>query len=121
MKDKASNPFKQATKVLEILQKHQHEAYYVGGCWRDFLLGQDIKDIDINTSVISKELGEIFETVIPVGLEHGTVIVRFEHTSYEITTFRGDTSNKHFELNITHDLERRDFTMNAMTMNIQGD
>lgn len=121
MKDKASNPFKQATKVLEILQKHQHEAYFVGGCVRDLLLGQDIKDIDITTSATPKELGEIFETVIPVGLEHGTVIVRFEHTSYEITTFRGDTSNKHFELNITHDLERRDFTMNAMTMNIQGD
>src|SRR5690625_4592487 len=121
MKDRNSNPFNQAIKILEILQKHQHEAYFVGGCVRDFLLGQDIKDIDITTSATPNELKEIFETVIPVGLEHGTVIVRFENISYEITTFRGDTSNKNVELNITHDLERRDFTMNAMTMNIHGD
>ena len=121
MKTRSSHPFNQATKILEILQQHQHEAYFVGGCVRDFLLDHDIKDIDITTSATPEQLKSIFRTVIPVGLEHGTVMVRFEHTFYEITTFRGDTSDKNVELNITHDLERRDFTINAMTMNIHGD
>lgn len=121
MKSKGPNPFHQAKEILEILKNHHYEAYFVGGCVRDHLLERTIKDIDITTSATPEQLKAIFETVIPVGLEHGTVIVRFENTFYEITTFRGETYEKNHEINIKQDLERRDFTVNAMTMDVHGD
>lgn len=117
-----------AKPVLEQIEKHNHKAYFVGGCIRDYLLDRPLGDIDIATSASPEYIQEIFSKVIPVGIEHGTVIVRHEKDSYEVTTFRidGDYSDKrhpdtvHFIDNIDKDLERRDFTINALAMNLSG-
>ncbi|MFD2630665.1 CCA tRNA nucleotidyltransferase [Oceanobacillus kapialis] len=122
------HPFKEATAIIENIENNGHEAYFVGGCVRDFLLGREIRDVDIATSATPTFIQKIFEKVIPVGIEHGTVIVRHLHTSYEITTFRIDgaySDQRHpdqvsFINKIDKDLERRDFTINAMAMDKQG-
>src|SRR5699024_2461833 len=69
------------------LKQYGFEAYYVGGCVRDYLMDIQINDIDIATSAPPEEINKIFKKVIPVGVDHGTVIVRHNHTSYEVTTF----------------------------------
>lgn len=120
--------FLRVIPLLEKIEEHNHEAYFVGGCVRDLILQRSIKDIDITTSATPSEIQQIFPNVIPVGIEHGTVIVRFEKESYEVTTFRteGDYSDgrhpDHVEFirNIEQDLERRDFTMNALAMDKEG-
>ena len=85
-----TQPFKQALPILETIINHGYAAYFVGGCVRDLILERDIHDIDIATSASPYEIQQIFEKVIPVGIEHGTVIVRHHHESYEVTTFRID-------------------------------
>lgn len=121
--------FIKAKPILEKLEKHRFEAYFVGGCVRDLLLNRSIKDIDIATSATPEEVQKLFPKVIPVGIEHGTVIVRHEHESYEVTTFRldGDYSDSRhpdsveFIKKIDKDLERRDFTINALAMDKTGE
>ncbi|WP_010530799.1 CCA tRNA nucleotidyltransferase [Lentibacillus jeotgali] len=120
--------FRQAIGVLEQIESYGYEAYFVGGCVRDLLLRRHIGDIDIATSARPDVIREIFSKVIPVGLEHGTVIVRYEHHSYEVTTFRVDdeyTDQRHpdsvqFVTTIDQDLKRRDFTINALAMDKTG-
>lgn len=120
--------FIKAKPILEKLEEHHFEAYFVGGCVRDLLLDRPIKDIDIATSATPEEVQKIFTKVIPVGIEHGTVIVRHEQESYEVTTFRMDgdySDNRHpdsvtFIKGIDKDLERRDFTINALAMDKAG-
>lgn len=123
-----TQPFKQALPILETIINHGYEAYFVGGCVRDLILERDIHDIDIATSASPYEIQQIFEKVIPVGIEHGTVIVRHHHESYEVTTFRIDgkySDQRHpdaveFVRDIHEDLKRRDFTMNALAIDIHG-
>ena len=118
----------QAKEVLKKVEQHHFEAYFVGGCVRDTLLNKQLKDIDIATSARPEQVMKIFDHVIPVGIEHGTVIVRHKGVSYEVTTFRSETSysdQRHpdevvFITSIEEDLARRDFTMNAMAMNRHG-
>src|SRR5690625_2251171 len=120
--------FQQATEIIDILEKHGFEAYFVGGCVRDLLLHRNVGDIDIATAASPEIIQELFPKVIPVGIEHGTVIVRHKGESYEITTFRkdGDYSDQRhpddvtFINNIDDDLKRRDFTINALAMDKQG-
>lgn len=121
-------PFIEAKEVLEHIEKHNFEAYFVGGCVRDFLLEREIGDIDIATSAPPSVIQHIFERVIPVGLKHGTVIVRYHHQSYEVTTYRVDgnySDQRHpdtvqFIQTIDQDLKRRDFTINALAMDMYG-
>ena len=123
-----TKPFLEAQPVLETLERVGHQAFFVGGCVRDLLLGREIHDIDIATSAEPAEVQDIFEKVIPVGIEHGTVIVRHDHRSYEVTTFRKDgtyTDSRHpdqveFIRSIEEDLQRRDFTINALAMDKAG-
>lgn len=120
--------FQQATEIIDKLEKHGFEAYFVGGCVRDLLLHRNVGDIDIATAASPEIVQELFPKVIPVGIEHGTVIVRHKGESYEITTFRkdGDYSDQRhpddvtFINNIDDDLKRRDFTINALAMDKQG-
>lgn len=120
--------FLMAKPVIEQIEKHGHQAFYVGGCVRDLLLGRAIGDIDIATSASPTIIQQIFNKVIPVGIEHGTVIVRHSQQSYEVTTFRIDgdyTDQRHpdaveFIDQIDKDLERRDFTINALAMDKHG-
>ncbi|MGM8211598.1 CCA tRNA nucleotidyltransferase [Virgibacillus sp. W0430] len=123
-----TKPFHEATHIIETIEKHNHQAYFVGGCVRDIVLGRSIEDIDIATSAPPNVICTIFPSVIPVGIDHGTVIVRHEKKSYEVTTFRVDgnySDQRHpdevkFITTIDEDLRRRDFTMNALAMNKNG-
>lgn len=113
-------------QILRILNTAGHQAYLVGGSVRDFCLGKTPKDYDLTTSSLPEETMRIFQEagygVIPTGLKHGTVTVRVNHQSYEITTFRKDgtySDSRHpdsvaFVPNLKEDLARRDFTVNAM-------
>ncbi|MDY0405719.1 CCA tRNA nucleotidyltransferase [Virgibacillus sp. 179-BFC.A HS] len=121
--------FSNAIQVIDHIEKHGYEAYFVGGCVRDLLLERQQGDIDIATSATPQEIQNLFKKVIPVGIEHGTVIVRYQGESFEVTTFRmdGNYSDKRhpddvqFIKNIEGDLARRDFTINALAMNKFGD
>jgi len=110
-------PFKEANLIIRTLKQDGFEAYYVGGCVRDYLMDIKINDIDIATSALPEEINKIFKKVIPVGIDHGTVIVRYNHTSYEVTTFR---DNKNTQKNIHNDLSMRDFTVNSLAMDESG-
>ncbi len=105
-----------------------YEAYPVGGCVRDVLLGREPGDWDVTTSALPWQVQALFEHTIPTGLAHGTVTVRLEKQSIEVTTFRSDgdyTDGRHpaqvcFGGSLTGDLARRDFTVNAMALDRTG-
>ena len=107
-----------------------YEAYVVGGCVRDFLLGREPHDWDICTNALPDQMKECFSSyhVIETGLQHGTLTVMVDHVGYEITTYRTDgeyTDHRHpdsvqFVDRLQEDLMRRDFTINAMAADISG-
>lgn len=114
--------------ILETLEYHGYSAWCVGGCVRDSMLGKTPEDWDITTSALPQECLSIFEPdAFPTGLKHGTVTVRKNQTSVEITTFRTDGTyldNRHpasvtFTKSLEEDLSRRDFTVNAMAVNLR--
>lgn len=115
---------KQIEEVLEKLEKAGFEAYIVGGCVRDEIMGKTAHDYDITTSAEPRETERVFLDcrVVETGIKHGTVVVLFKGMSVEITTFRIDgdyTDGRHpekvsFSRNLKDDLARRDFTMNAI-------
>ncbi|HDG4981497.1 TPA: CCA tRNA nucleotidyltransferase [Staphylococcus aureus] len=116
--------FEQARPILEQIQDNGFEAYYVGGSVRDYVMGRNIHDIDITTSATPDEIESIFSHTIPVGKEHGTINVVFNDKNYEVTTFRAEEdyvdhrrpSGVTFVRDLYEDLQRRDFTMNAIAM-----
>lgn len=73
--------FHKAANIISIIEEHHYEAYFVGGCVRDYIIGRPIHDVDIASSAFPSEIQAIFPKVIPVGIEHGTVIVRYEQES----------------------------------------
>lgn len=113
--------------IIQELEKHGHEAYMVGGCVRDSVLGRKPHDYDICTSATPEEILQAFpyEEIIPTGLQHGTVTILINKEAFEVTTYRidGDYSdnrrpdNVTFTKNLVEDLRRRDFTINAMAYN----
>ena len=115
----------QVNSILESLQKSGYEAYVVGGCVRDALLGREPNDWDITTSALPMEVKSVFPRTIDTGLQHGTVTVLCGGTGYEVTTFRVDgvyEDGRHpkevtFTPSLREDLKRRDFTINAMAYN----
>lgn len=108
--------------ILVTLQKAGFQAYLVGGCVRDALMGKTPKDFDIATSATPEQVQDLFENTYPVGIKHGTVLVKEKDSQAEVTTFRkesGYTDFRHpteveFIHNIEDDLARRDFTINAI-------
>ncbi len=116
-----------AAFVLERLNGAGFQAYVVGGCVRDALLGRTPKDWDICTDALPEEMRRVFadQRVIETGLKHGTLTVLYDHEPYEVTTFRVDgeyTDHRHpdavhFVKDVREDLARRDFTVNAMAWN----
>ena len=116
-------------EVLRRLEAAGHQAYAVGGCVRDLLLGRTPDDWDMTTSAHPEETMAVFAGCsFPTGLQHGTVTVRWRGQSFEITTFRSDgpyQDNRHpsavfFSRELSEDLRRRDFTINAMAMDADG-
>lgn len=122
-------PFKHASAIIEKLEEHGFEAYFVGGSVRDYVVGKPISDVDIATSALPDEVMRIFPHHVPIGLEHGTVLVLQDGLSYEVTTFRTEAeyddfrrpSHVSFVRSLEEDLKRRDFTMNAIAMTANGD
>ncbi|MCH5437909.1 CCA tRNA nucleotidyltransferase [Bacillus paranthracis] len=120
--------FKKASSIIETLKQQGHEAYFVGGSVRDLIIDRPIGDIDIATSALPEEVMAIFPRHVPVGLEHGTVIVVENGEPYEVTTFRTESeyedfrrpSSVQFVRSLEEDLKRRDFTMNAIAMTEEG-
>ena len=120
---------KQAQKVIDSIEASGFQAYFVGGCVRDTLLGREPGDWDIASSARPEQIMDIFGAdAIPTGCKHGTVTVRSGGETFEVTTFRTDgqyTDGRHpdrvtFADAIEEDLARRDFTINAMAMNKDG-
>ena len=121
-------PFEQAKPVLRKLEGAGYQAYYVGGSVRDLLLKRPTNDVDIATSALPEEVKAVFPKTIDVGIEHGTVVVIFKETSYEVTTFRSEEEYKDYRrpesvtfiTSLKEDLQRRDFTINAIAMDSCG-
>lgn len=111
-----------AGAIIRQLNTHGFEAYVVGGCVRDSLLGRVPKDWDITTSAKPQQVKELFARTVDTGILHGTVTVLMDHEAYEVTTYRIDgeyedgrhPNSVEFTGNLMEDLKRRDFTMNAM-------
>ena len=123
--DKKIDIPKEVKRILEILEDNGFEAFAVGGCVRDSVLGRKPMDWDITTSALPMQVKDIFRKTIDTGLEHGTVTVRMNHQSFEVTTYRIDGAyndarhpeSVEFTSNLVEDLKRRDFTINAMAYN----
>lgn len=116
---------KQVKKIIEVLEGEGYEAFAVGGCVRDCLLGRTPDDWDITTSAKPEVIKKLFARTVDTGLQHGTVTVLMDHVGYEVTTYRLDgeyEDGRHpkevvFTENLLEDLKRRDFTINAMAYN----
>ena len=120
--------FKDAINILKTFNKNGFEAYFVGGCVRDFLLGKDFSDIDITTNALPEQVKNIFRKSIDTGIQHGTVTILVNGESYEVTTFRKEDEyvnhrapdKVEFVSDLKEDLDRRDFTINAMALDYKG-
>lgn len=115
-------------EILDRLEEAGYEAYYVGGCVRDRLLGRPVHDWDITTAARPETVLTLFDRCVPTGIAHGTVTVLLEDTGAEVTTFRTDGTyrdGRHpeqvtFVGSLREDLARRDFTVNALAMDRTG-
>lgn len=111
--------------ILDCFRQHGYEAYAVGGCIRDSLLGRTPQDWDITTSAKPQQVKALFQRTVDTGLAHGTVTVLLGQDAFEVTTYRIDgeyEDGRHpkeviFTPNLLEDLKRRDFTVNAMAYN----
>ena len=109
-------------RILQVLHENGYEAYAVGGCVRDSVLGRIPSDWDVTTSASPLQVKELFTRTIDTGIQHGTVTVMDGKDGFEVTTYRIDgvyEDCRHpkeviFTSNLTEDLKRRDFTINAM-------
>ena len=119
---------KYVRQILTVLQSRGYGAYLVGGCVRDMLLEVQPHDWDICTSALPEQVMEIFPGSAPTGLSQGTITVRVGSREAEVTTFRSESSytdHRHpdivrFVTDLTEDLQRRDFTMNAIALSADG-
>ncbi|MFE4073191.1 CCA tRNA nucleotidyltransferase [Peribacillus sp. YIM B13477] len=120
--------FLKSVPILELIEEAGYEAYFVGGSVRDDILGRPINDVDIATSATPQEIKRIFPNTADIGIDHGTVLVITDTGTYEITTFRTESGYSDFRRpdavkfvrSLTEDLQRRDFTMNAIAMDKTG-
>lgn len=115
----------QVADIIHTLQRAGFEAYAVGGCVRDSILGREPDDWDITTSAKPEQVKALFGRTVDTGIKHGTVTVLKDRTGYEVTTYRIDgeyEDGRHpkdvvFTASLEEDLKRRDFTINAMAYN----
>ncbi len=109
-------------QIIGRLESRGYEAFAVGGCVRDTLLGREPGDWDITTSASPQQVKAVFKRTIDTGILHGTVTVMKGHVGYEVTTYRIDgeyEDGRHpksvqFTSDLKEDLRRRDFTINAV-------
>ncbi|MCM1314453.1 MAG: CCA tRNA nucleotidyltransferase [Prevotella sp.] len=122
---------KKSSEILDILTGAGFEAYLVGGCVRDTIMGRPFHDTDITTNALPEQITEVFRDykTILTGMKHGTVTIISGGVPYEITTYRIDGTysdsrrpdSVEFTSNLREDLARRDFTVNAIAMNSAGE
>ncbi|MCI0184276.1 hypothetical protein [Sulfoacidibacillus ferrooxidans] len=123
-----TNLFQHAKELMYFLHENGCEAYIVGGAVRDLLLNRAIHDVDIATNATPTKLLEIFPDAKKTGIAHGTIAVLSGSYTFEVTTFRsegpyGDLRHPdfvNFETTLDKDLSRRDFTINAMALDVHG-
>ncbi|MBR7553234.1 CCA tRNA nucleotidyltransferase [Allobacillus sp. GCM10007491] len=121
-------PFDQAAPIIHTLNKSGYECFFVGGSVRDYQLDRPIGDIDLATDADPYTVQQLFNRTVPVGIDHGTILVLLNNESYEVTTYRTEGEYKDhrrpdrvfFVDSIEEDLSRRDFTINAMAMGLDG-
>ncbi|MET3696092.1 tRNA nucleotidyltransferase (CCA-adding enzyme) [Bacillus oleivorans] len=124
-----TSPFEIGKPILKKLNEAGFVAYFVGGAVRDFLLDRKIGDIDIATSAKPEEVKSIFSKTVDVGIEHGTVLVIYKGEGFEVTTFRKESEYEEYRRpksvefisSLEEDLKRRDFTINAIAMDLDGE
>ncbi|MEX2460790.1 MAG: CCA tRNA nucleotidyltransferase [Paenibacillaceae bacterium] len=117
-----------ANRLLDKLLANQFEAYLVGGCVRDRVMHKPVQDYDIATNALPEQVMELFPHTIPTGLKHGTVTVMLGGFPFEVTTYRKESGyDEHrrpeqveFVSDLQEDLQRRDFTINALAMDTKG-
>lgn len=111
--------------IINTLEKNGYEAYAVGGCVRDAIIGKEPNDWDITTNATPMQVKKLFKHTIDTGIQHGTVTIMIHKVGYEVTTYRIDgkyADGRHpdkveFTVSLKEDLKRRDFTINAMAYN----
>lgn len=111
--------------IIDKLYEKGYEAFAVGGCVRDVVMGRNPHDWDITTNALPEIVKETFNKTIDTGIKHGTVTVMIKRVGYEVTTYRIDgeyTDGRHpkeviYTSDLAEDLKRRDFTINAMAYN----
>lgn len=119
-----SDAFHNGRTVIRTIENSGYEAYFVGGCVRDYLIGRKIKDIDITTDAAPDTVESLFDKTIDIGKQHGTIIVMINNEQIEVTTYRTETTYSDFRRpdqvsftsSLAEDLKRRDFTVNAIAM-----
>ncbi|MDO4744954.1 MAG: CCA tRNA nucleotidyltransferase [Bacillota bacterium] len=117
-------------EILDVLGKAGYEAYFVGGCIRDAVMGRDGGDVDVATNALPEQIIDVFSSyrVIETGIKHGTVTVLVDDIPVEVTTYRSDgtySDGRHpdsveFVKSLEEDLARRDFTVNAIACDAEG-
>ena len=125
MEDRTIQLPEKVGRIIGTLQEHGYEAYAVGGCIRDSILGREPEDWDITTSAMPEETKALFDKTFDTGIQHGTITVLLEKEGFEVTTYRIDgkyEDSRHpkevtFTRNLREDLLRRDFTIKAMAYN----
>lgn len=121
---------KKCLYILRKLESAGFQAYIIGGCVRDMIMEREVHDFDITTDALPEQIIDVFadKRVIPTGIKHGTVTVMHENEPFEITTFRIDgkysdsrrPDSVEFTSSLREDCARRDFTMNAIAMDCNG-
>src|SRR5438105_6060413 len=122
-------PLELARQIVTKLKSSGHQAYFVGGCVRDLLLGEVPKDYDVATEARPDEITALFPKSDLVGAHFGVVLVRDGGAQVEVATFRSDHAYVdgrhpgavHFESDPRQDVLRRDFTINALLLNPDED
>lgn len=125
---KIPEPFR--SDILSLTQTIRNaggECYVVGGSVRDLVLNVKPEEFDLTTSLLPEQILSLFKRTVPTGLKHGTVTVLFHDRAYEITTFRKDADyvdgrrpeSVEFGVSLSEDLKRRDFTMNALALDLE--
>lgn len=125
---KLPDEFLEALPILKQIKQNNFEAYFVGGSVRDTILKLPIHDVDIATSAYPQEIKTIFNKTVDTGIEHGTVMILDHGNGYEVTTFRTESGYQDyrrpdqvkFVRSLIEDLQRRDFTINALAMDETG-